>query len=303
MSREISKPSQTAMPKRAGVGLKAEHYRMILETSPDIGFFEVHAENYMGAGGPPHRYLQAVRERYPLSLHGVGLSVGADRPLDRDHLARLKLLIDRYAPALFSEHLAWSSHDVGFLNDLLPLPYTDETLARVVEHVDQVQDSLGRQMLLENPSTYLAFKESTWGETNFIAEIVHRTGCGLLLDVNNVHVACTNQNWNPIAYLDGFPLSHVQEIHLAGFAPDADEEGRPLLIDAHDRPVAETVWGLFAHTIERIGPVPTLIEWDADVPDWTTLKAEAERAELIMDDVDRTRRHVPTHVPTLAHAD
>jgi len=281
------------MPKRAGVGLKAEHYRTIMETSPDLGFFEVHAENYMGAGGPPHRYLQAIRERYPLSLHGVGLSIGAERPLDKDHLVRLRQLIDRYSPALFSEHLAWSSHDAGFLNDLLPLPYTDETLARVIEHVDQVQDVLGRQMLLENPSTYLAFTESTWAETAFIAEIARRTGCGLLLDVNNVHVACTNQNWNPIAYLDAYPLSHVQEIHLAGFAPDADEEGRPLLIDAHDRQVEEVVWGLFSHTIERIGPVPTLIEWDANVPDWPVLKAEAERVERIMTDIDHARQDAP----------
>ncbi|GAB4069071.1 DUF692 domain-containing protein [Ancylobacter sonchi] len=293
MPEAISEPHLTTMPKRAGVGLKAEHYRTILETSPDIGFFEVHAENYMGTGGPPHRYLSAIRERYPLSLHGVGLSIGADRPLDRDHLGRLRQLIDRYSPALFSEHLAWSSHEAGFLNDLLPLPYTDETLARVVEHVDQVQEALGRRMLLENPSTYLAFAESTWSETDFIAEIVRRSGCGLLLDVNNVHVACTNQDWDPIAYLDAYPLSHVQEIHLAGFAPDADEAGRPLLIDAHDRPVDETVWGLFAHAIERIGPVPTLIEWDANVPDWPVLKTEAERAELLMADIDGVRRRAP----------
>ncbi|MGO4285845.1 MNIO family bufferin maturase [Bosea sp. TAB14] len=290
-------PSRNPMPKRAGVGLKAEHYRTIMETSPDMGFFEVHAENYMGAGGPPHRYLSAISERYPLSLHGVGLSIGADRPLDEDHLARLRQLIDRYSPALFSEHLAWSSHDVGFLNDLLPLPYTDETLARVVEHIDQVQDALGRQMLLENPSTYLAFTESTWLETEFIAEIARRTGCGLLLDVNNVHVACTNQIWDPIAYLDAYPLSHVREIHLAGFAPDTDEEGRPLLIDAHDRPVEAIVWDLFAHVIERIGAVPTLIEWDANVPGWPTLKAEAERAERVMADVVgiRGRAHAPAH--------
>lgn len=285
MPEVISSPSKKAMPNRAGVGLKAEHYKTIMETSPDIGFFEVHAENYMGAGGPPHRYLTAIREHYPLSLHGVGLSIGAEHPLDKDHLARLKLLIDRYEPALFSEHLAWSSHDVGFLNDLLPLPYTDETLARVVEHVDEVQETLGRQMLLENPSTYLAFSDSTLPETDFIAEIVSRTGCGLLLDVNNVHVACVNQNWNPIAYLGAYPLSHVQEIHLAGFAPDADEQGRPLLIDAHDRPVEDIVWGVFAHTIEQIGPVPTLIEWDANVPAWPALKAEAERAEHIMTDI------------------
>jgi uncharacterized protein (UPF0276 family) len=272
----------TGLPPRAGVGLKSEHYRTIIETRPNIGFFEVHAENYMGAGGPPHRYLTAVRELYPLSLHGVGLSIGADRPLDRDHLRRLRDLIGRYAPALFSEHLAWSSHDVGFLNDLLPVPYTDETLNRVVDHVDEVQEALGRQILLENPSTYLAFTESTWSEIDFIAEVARRTGCGLLLDVNNVQVASTNQQWDPFAYIDAYPLQAVREIHLAGFAPEADEKGRPLLIDAHDRPVDETVWELYAHTIERLGPVATLIEWDADVPDWPTLKAEAERAEALM---------------------
>ena len=184
------------IPARGGVGLKAEHYRTIVETLPDVGFFEVHAENYMGAGGPPHRYLSAIRERYPLSLHGVGLSIGADRPLDEDHLQRLKRLIERYRPGLFSEHLAWSSHDSSFLNDLLPVPYTAETLTRVIEHIDQVQNALRRQMLLENPSTYLAFAESTYSEIDFIAEVVRRTGCGLLLDVNNVYVASTNQEWD-----------------------------------------------------------------------------------------------------------
>lgn len=270
------------IPPRGGVGLKAEHYRTIVETRPDIGFFEVHAENYMGAGGPPHRYLSAIREEYPLSLHGVGLSIGADRSLDKDHLWRLKQLIERYAPGLFSEHLAWSSHDTGFLNDLLPVPYTAETLARICEHIDQIQEFLGRQMLLENPSTYLTFTESTYSEVDFITEVVRRTGCGLLLDVNNVYVASTNQQWDPIAYIDAYPLGQVQEIHLAGHTQEADDKGRPLLIDTHNRPVDEIVWDLFAHAIGRIGPVPTLIEWDADVPAWPTLKQEAERAEAIM---------------------
>jgi len=275
-------PPPSVSPARAGTGLKPEHYRTIIDTLPDVGFFEIHAENYMGAGGPPHRYLAAVRERYPLSLHGVGLSIGADRPLDRAHLGRLRHLIDRYAPFLFSEHLAWSSHDVGFLNDLLPVPYTDETLARVVDHIDEVQATLGRQMLLENPSTYLAFAESTYSEGAFIAEIVKRSGCGLLLDVNNVWVACTNQEWDPIAYIDAFPLAAVQEIHLAGFATEADEAGRPLLIDTHDRPVVDRVWDLFDDVIRRTGPLPTLIEWDAEVPEWQALEAEAQRAETIM---------------------
>ncbi|MDE5444843.1 DUF692 family protein [Bradyrhizobium sp. CSA207] len=270
------------IPPRGGVGLKAEHYRTIIETRPDIGFFEVHAENHMGAGGPPHRYLSAIREHYPLSLHGVGLSIGADRPLDLDHLQRLKQLIERYEPGLFSEHLAWSSHDTGFLNDLLPVPYTTETLARVSEHIDQIQEFLGRPMLLENPSTYLTFTESTYSEIDFIAEVVQRTRCGLLLDVNNVYVASTNQNWDPIAYIDAYPLAHVQEIHLAGHTREADEKGRPLLIDTHNRPVDEIVWNLFAHTLARIGPIPTLIEWDADLPTWMTLQQEALRAEAIM---------------------
>ena len=270
------------IPARGGVGLKAEHYRTIVETLPDVGFFEVHAENYMGAGGPPHRYLSAIRERYPLSLHGVGLSIGADRPLDEDHLQRLKRLIERYRPGLFSEHLAWSSHDSSFLNDLLPVPYTAETLTRVIEHIDQVQNALRRQMLLENPSTYLAFAESTYSEIDFIAEVVRRTGCGLLLDVNNVYVASTNQEWDPIAYIEAYPLAHVQEIHIAGYTREADDKGRPLLIDTHNRPVVEIDWSLYAHAVTLIGPVPTLIEWDADVPDWPTLKREADRAEAIM---------------------
>jgi uncharacterized protein (UPF0276 family) len=270
------------LPRRAGVGLKAEHYKTILATSPDIGFFEVHAENYMGAGGPPHRFLSAIRDRYPLSLHGVGLSIGADRPLDHDQLARLKALIERYEPDQFSEHLAWSTHDTGFLNDLLPLPYTAETLARVCQHIDEVQSYLGRQMLLENPSTYLAFAENTMGEIEFIAAIASRTGCGLLLDVNNVEVASTNQQWDPVDYIDRYPLEHVREIHLGGHTRDADELGRPLLIDTHNRPVDDLVWDLYRHTVGQLGAIATLIEWDADVPSWPELHAEATRAERIM---------------------
>jgi uncharacterized protein len=279
-NRQFRRPQ--AIPARAGLGLKAEHYKTILNTIPDVGFFEVHAENYMGAGGPPHRYLTEIRNRYPLSLHGVGLSIGADLALDRDHLRRLRELINRYEPGLFSEHLAWSTHDTAFFNDLLPVPYTQETLAHVVEHIDDVQTTLKRQMLLENPSTYLAFAESTYSEIDFIAEIVRRTGCGLLLDINNVYVASTNQQWDPVCYIDAYPLAHVQEIHLAGHTREADDEGQPLLIDTHDRPVDDIVWDLYAHAIGRLGPVPTLIEWDAKLPAWPTLQAEAERAEAIM---------------------
>jgi uncharacterized protein len=277
----------------AGVGLRAQHYRAILECMPDIGFFEVHAENYMGAGGPPHRYLTTIRERYPLSLHGVGLSIGADRPLDGTHLERLRTLIRRYEPVLFSEHLAWSTHGATFLNDLLPLPYCEESLARVTEHIDCVQETLGRRLLLENPSTYVAFEESTYSEVDFIGEVVRRTGCALLLDVNNVYVACTNQDWDPMRYIDEFPLAHVREIHLAGYAPDADEAGRRLLVDSHDRLVAEQVWTLYAHALQKLGPMPTLIEWDAQLPAWSELYAQAHRANEIALAV----LHMNTQVP------
>lgn len=279
-ARRTPKPS--AIPPRGGVGLKAQHYRTILDSNPDIGFFEVHAENYMGDGGPPHRYLTAIRELYPLSLHGVGLSIGADRPLDKDHLRRFRGLIDRYEPALVSEHLAWSTHDSGYLDDLLPVPYTAETLERVCDHIDEVQMALGRPILLENPSTYLAFTESTYAEIDFIAEVARRTDCGLLLDVNNVYVASTNQLWDPVQYIEGYPLARVREIHLAGHTPEEDEKGRPLLIDTHDKPVDAMVWDLYAHAVKLTGPVPTLIEWDAEVPAWDALQAEAIRAETIM---------------------
>lgn len=283
--------SHNAIPPRAGVGLKPEHYRTIIDTHPGIGFFEIHAENYMGAGGPPHRYLAEIRNHYPLSLHGVGLSIGADRPLDRDHLKRLKHLVERYQPGLFSEHLAWSAHEALFFNDLLPLPYTAETLARVAEHVDEAQEMIGRQMLLENPSTYVAFADSTYSETDFIAEIVRRTGCGLLLDVNNVYVASTNQQWDPVRYIDDYPLAHVQEIHLAGYTRETDDKDRPLLIDTHNRPIDEIVWGLFEHAVARLGLVPTLIERDSNLPAWPELETEAERAEAIMFAAgDRERR-------------
>jgi uncharacterized protein (UPF0276 family) len=280
------------VPARAGVGLKPEHYRSILDGNPDVGFFEVHAENYMGAGGPPHRYLAAIRSRYPLSLHGVGLSIGAARPLDRDHLGRLKGLIERYQPALFSEHLAWSTHDGMFLNDLLPLPYTAETLASVTAHIDEIQATLDRRMLLENPATYLAFAESTYAEDDFITEIVRRTGCGLLLDVNNAYVAATNHGCDPLRYIEACPLWAVAEVHLAGHARQEDDRGRPLLIDTHDRPVDAKVWALFEHAIARLGPLPTAIEWDGKVPAWPALKAEADRADAIMAAVARReRRH------------
>ncbi|MBY5835158.1 DUF692 domain-containing protein (plasmid) [Rhizobium leguminosarum] len=278
----VSADRATVLPPRAGLGLKPEHYETILAIRPDVGFFEVHAENYMGAGGPPHRYLEAVADLYPLSLHGVGLSIGAARDLDREHLRRLRSLIDRYRPQSFSEHLAWSTHDTGFLNDLLPLPYTAETLARVVDHVDETQQWLGRQMLLENPSTYLLFSESTIDEVDFLTEIADRTGCRLLLDVNNVMVSAVNHRLDPVAYIDRFPIELVGEIHLAGYDETVDSVGDRLLIDAHGSTVRTDVVELYRHTLFRSGPLPTLIEWDNDVPDFATLHAEAVRADAML---------------------
>ena len=270
------------VPARSGLGLKAEHYRDILNAAPDLGFFEVHAENYMGDGGPPHRYLTAIRETYPLSLHGVGLSIGGAGPLDRDHLKRLRALNDRYQPGLFSEHLAWSTHDTGYLGDLLPLPYTQETLQRVCDHIDETQNAMGRQMLLENPSSYLSFEESTWAEAEFIAEIARRTGCGLLLDVNNVFVSARNLNTSARDYLDAYPLALVQEIHLAGHDVASDAAGVEVLIDAHGSAVADGVWALYADVINKTGPLPSLIERDNNVPPLASLLAEARRADDVL---------------------
>ena len=276
-----------SLPARAGVGLKPEHFGDIFGTKPDMGFFEVHAENYMGAGGLPHRALTEIRKDYPLSVHGVGLSIGAERGLDPDHLARLKTVVDRYQPGMVSEHLAWSTHESIFLNDLLPLPYTEAVLARVVRHVDEVQTALGRAILMENPSTYVAFAESEMSETDFVAELQKRSGCGLLLDVNNVFVSATNQHYSPQGYIDAFPLEHVREIHLGGHATDTDDDGEPLLIDAHDREVSDPVWNLYAYVLEKTGQLPTLIEWDNDLPTWDVLAGDARRADAVMDAMER----------------
>lgn len=276
---DVAQAQAPGLPRRAGLGLKSEHFQQVLATLPDIGFFEVHAENYMVAGGPFHHYLGLIREHYALSLHGVGLSIGGEGPLDHAHLARLAALVERYQPHSFSEHLAWSSHGPVFLNDLLPLAYDDATLKRVCEHIDQVQSTLKRRMLLENPSTYLQFQHSTLDETDFISEVIQRTGCGLLLDVNNVYVSCINHQQDPLAYLNALPLHSVGEIHLAGFAEDADSVGDRLLIDDHGAPVDNAVWQLYQQALQRTGPVATLIERDNDVPAFSVLHAEARQAD------------------------
>lgn len=289
----MSRPQN--IPARAGVGLKAEHYQTILAETPDIGWFEIHAENYMGAGGPPHHFLERIRELYPISLHGVGLSIGSDGPLDKEHLQRLKALNERYQPGLFSEHLAWSTHEGVYFNDLLPVPYTAETARRVADHIKEVQDTLGQKMLLENPSTYVTFDASTVSEIGFLEDVVRHSGCGLLLDINNVFVSATNHGYSPERYIDEFPLDLVGEIHLGGHAEDEDDQGATLLIDAHDRQVVDPVWSLYRRVIEGVGGRPTLIEWDNNVPAWQDLFAEAERAEDILRPADAGGDHTENH--------
>lgn len=273
------------LPAQTGLGFKPQHFQAIRDTSPDLGFFEVHAENYMGDGGAPHAMLSALRRDYALSIHGVGLSIGGTS-LDENHLARVKALCDRYQPDSFSEHLAWSSHGAEYLNDLLPLPYTQATLDRICDHVDHVQDVLGRRLLLENPATYVIFTHSDIPETEFMRQIARRTGCGLLLDVNNVFVSCTNHRTDPLAYLDDFPLNMVGELHLGGHDEEELPSG-PLLIDAHGAAIADPVWTLYAEVLDRAGPVPTLVEWDNDVPEWQVLYAESIRAGAMLADRGR----------------
>jgi uncharacterized protein (UPF0276 family) len=273
------------LPAAPGVGYKPQHYSALLDNPVAVRWLEIHAENYMGDGGRPLAQLRYLAERFPISVHGVGLSIGGEGPLDPDHLRRLKHLCDWLNPASFSEHLAWSSHDSAFLNDLLPLPYTKSTLTTVVDHIDQLQEVLGRQILLENPSSYLAFAESTYDEPAFLAEVARRSGCGLLLDVNNVFVSAVNLNLDARAYIDAFPLDVVGEIHLGGHDEDQDDHGAPLLIDSHGRAVADPVWSLLDYTLAQSGPRPVLIEWENDVPDWPLLEAEAARTAAALQGV------------------
>jgi len=282
-------PSAATLPRRAGLGLKAAHVAEVLASLPPVGFFEVHAENYMVDGGPLHHQLGRIRAHYPLSLHGVGLSIGGESPLDEAHLDRLAALIDRYQPAVFSEHLAWSGHGGIFLNDLLPLPWTRATLQRVCAHVDRVQSRLKRTLLLENPATYVEFTASTYSEAQFMAEVLQRTGCGLLLDLNNLHVSCVNHARKAEAYLDALPLDRVMQLHLAGFELDQDAAGAPLLIDHHGAPVDDAVWRLLADLLARTGPLPTLIERDNNVPPLADLLGELRRADAYISSVGRPR--------------
>ena len=281
----LSKPN--TLPNRPGVGYKPQHFSDIMQDASPVEWLEIHAENYMGQGGRPIAQLRHLAENFPISVHGVGLSIGGADPLDKEHLNRLKYLCDWLDPASFSEHLAWSTHDGHFMNDLLPLPYTAQTMQRVADHVNQVQDMIGRKMLLENPSAYLAFKESTLSEIELLNEVVNKTGCGLLLDINNVFISAMNQKTQPRDYIDQFPLEHVGEFHLGGHDEDEDETGAMLLIDSHGREMAEPVWELYKYTLSKSGPRPSLIEWDANVPQWPQLAAEAVRAAEFLDQASR----------------
>ncbi|MGH1444466.1 MAG: MNIO family bufferin maturase [Cognatishimia sp.] len=267
-----------ALPCKPGVGYKPQHFAEIMENADPVGWLEIHAENYMGMGGRPLAQLRHLTEKFPISVHGVGLSIGGEAPLDPEHLARLKHLVSWLNPTVFSEHLAWSTHDGSYFNDLLPLPYTKATLTRVADHIDQLQNTIGRQMMLENPSSYLAFAESTWSEPDFLREVANRSGCGLLLDVNNVFVSATNLEYDPRDYIAEYPLDKVGEIHLGGHDEDEDDHGKPLLIDSHGAAIVDPVWALLDHTLELSGPRPILIEWDTDVPEWPVLANEAQRA-------------------------
>ena len=274
--------TDTTLPTRAGLCLKPQHYDVILRDQPDVGWFEVHAENYLGAGGAPLHYLEKIRQNYPLSIHGVGLSIGSENGLDANHLDRVAHLVDRFQPESFSEHLAWSTHDNQFLSDLLPVPYNRQTEDTVCNHIDQVQTRLGQRMLLENPSNYLSLADSELPESEFITNVIRRTGCGLLLDVNNVYVSAHNCDYSAAQYIEKLPLQAVGEIHLAGHSVDTTVDSEPLLIDAHDREVCDAVWKLFALTVSLTGAVPSLIEWDTEVPEWDIFIAELNRADELL---------------------
>ncbi len=276
----------------AGIGYKSRYFDDVINDDHQIGWLEIHAENYMMDGGPIKAQLAELAELYPITCHGVGLSIGSMQPLNDQHLQRLKVLNDWLKPAIFSEHLAWSTHSTKYFNDLLPLPYTQQVLGVVVDHIKQVQDTLGRQMLLENPSTYVAFDDHEMSETDFIQQIVARSECGLLLDVNNVYVTATNQQLDATSYIDQLPLDSVGELHLSGHSVDADSSGAPLLIDSHDAPVDAAVWALYDHTISKLGATPTLIEWDSNFPEWSILRDQAHRANAAITAISQENNRV-----------
>jgi uncharacterized protein (UPF0276 family) len=277
----LSAPVRGPIPAAAGIGLRFQHHRHVADAMPATPWFEIHPENYL-AGGAPLRLLEAIRREKPLSFHAVGLSLGAADGLDRDHLNRLARLMDRMEPAMVSDHLSWSAIDGVYLADLLPLPYTEEALDIVADNIDRTQAALGRPILIENPSTYLAFTHSTIPESAFLAELASRTGCGILCDVNNIYVSARNGGADPHDYLDALPAQAIGEIHLAGHAVKILEHGNEIRIDDHGSPVDPAVWALYEYALDRFGPVPTLIEWDTNIPDFAVLECEAARAQAYL---------------------
>lgn len=269
------------IPACAGIGLRPKHYQDVIETNPAVGWFEVHSENYFGKDGKPHFYLEKICQNYPLSFHGIGLSLGSADAINLAHLATLKKLIDRYLPTFVSEHLCWSSVGGHYLHDLLPLPYTEEALNLFVKHIHQVQEILNRQILIENISSYLQFTHTSIPEYQFVTEIAQRTGCGIVLDINNLYVNSVNHGWNAKEYLYNIPTEFVHEIHLAGFTENQFDYGA-ILIDTHSKPVAAAVWELYSQALQHLGAKPTLIEWDKDIPDFNVLLEEAQKANQIL---------------------
>ena len=270
-------PAAVSIASRAGIGLRPSHYQAILAEAPAVSFLEVHSENFFGDGGQPLKYLARFREDYPISTHGVGLSLGSTDPLDSDHLGKLKRLVNAIDPVLVSEHLCWVGVNGRFLNDLLPLPYSEESLKHVVHRVGEIQDFLGRPILVENVSSYLEFVDSTIPEWEFVREVASRAGCQILLDVNNIYVNAVNHEFDALTYLDEIAPGSVGEIHLAGFQDTGE-----LLIDTHGTAVCDEVWALYRYAITRFGKVPTLIEWDTDIPALDVLLAEADKANCIL---------------------
>jgi uncharacterized protein (UPF0276 family) len=273
--------SSQSMPAAAGIGLRSPHVGEVLSTQPGVAWLEVHSENYFAAGGAHLSQLETIRERYPLSLHGVGLSLGSTDPLDGPHLERLRRTVNRFEPGLVSEHLAWSSVGGRHANDLLPLPYTEEALRHVSRRIATVQDALGRQLLIENVSSYVEFSASRMREWEFLAGVAAESGCGLLIDVNNIYVSARNLGFDPDLYMAAIPPNAVRELHLAGHTA-VQSQGRDLLIDTHGAPVTDAVWNLYGRALTRFGAIPTLIEWDTDLPPLSTLIEEAAKADVFL---------------------
>jgi len=280
---EIPIPRGVSLLPGSGVGLRAQHHESVIRDRPEIGWFEAHTENYFADGGAAVDALTRIRELYPVALHGVGLSIGSMDPLDIDHLARTKRAVRRFEPVLVSEHMSWSSADGLNANDLLPLPYTREARQHVVSRISQVQEYLGRQILIENVSSYLEFEFSEMSEAMFLQEVASAAGCGILLDVNNIYVSAQNHERDPYAYLEVISPPLVKEIHLAGHQ-QITVQGRPMLIDTHGARVAEPVWQLYRCALQRFGRVPTLIEWDTDIPALAVLQQDATRANAMLED-------------------